>query len=95
MIKSPKNHHKQVYYQTKTSTSFSGLQGIKIASKEATYKQRLPDPSLKNWGILVRTGGTSDTPLVLLDITKRRAQNFIKHPADRSRLKIPSSGLGA
>ena len=65
---SPKNHHKQVYYQTKTSTSFSGLQGIKIAPKEATYKQRLPDPSLKNWGTLFRTGDNGGTPFLLLNM---------------------------
>ena len=84
-----------MYYQTKTSTSFSGLQGIKIAPKEATYEQRLPDPSLKNWGILIRTGDNGGTPLVLMDIAKGRAQSITKRPADRSRLKIPSSGLGA
>ena len=79
----------------KPLTCFSALKDIKIAPKEATYKQRLPDPSLKNWGIVLRTGDKGGTPLVLMDIAKGRAQTITKLPADRSRLKIPSSGLGA
>ena len=53
---SPRNHHKQVIapkqgYPLQVSQA---CRGIKRALKEATYKQRLPSSSLKNWEILLK-----------------------------------------
>ncbi len=51
-----KNHHKQAIapkqgYPLQVSQA---CRGIKNAPKEATYKQRLPSSSLKNWEILLK-----------------------------------------